>query len=102
MWESELSGPPLRAGLFSPPKIYLPRGLGEPERGYVLAHERLHLRRGDFLWKPLFFLAVSVHWFNPVLWLAWRLFCRDLEEACDQGVLRALPPEARTGYAGPC
>ena len=98
VWESELSGPPFVLGFF-PPKIYLPRGLGEPERGYVLAHERLHLRRGDFLWKPLFFLAVSVHWFNPVLWLAWRLFCRDLEEACDQGVLRALPPEARTGYA---
>ena len=98
VWESELSGPPFVLGFF-PPKIYLPRGLGEPERGYVLAHERLHLRRGDFLWKPLFFLAASVHWFNPVLWLAWRLFCRDLEEACDQGVLRALPEGERAGYA---
>ena len=98
VWESELPGPPFVLGFF-PPKIYLPQGLGEPERGYVLAHERLHLRRGDFLWKPLFFLAAAVHWFNPVLWLAWRLFCRDLEAACDEGVLRALPPEARTGYA---
>ena len=98
VWESELSGPPFVLGFF-PPKIYLPRGLGEPERGYVLAHERLHLRRGDFLWKPLFFLAASVHWFNPVLWLAWRLFCRDLEASCDEGVLSNLPEGERAGYA---
>ena len=98
VWESELPGPPFVLGFF-PPKIYLPRGLGEPERGYVLAHERLHLRRGDFLWKPLFFLAASVHWFNPVLWLAWRLFCRDLEASCDEGVLSNLPEGERAGYA---
>ena len=67
--ESDQSGPPFVLGFF-PPKIYLPRGLEEPHRSYVLSHERFHLRRGDFLWKPLFFLAAAVHWFNPVLWLA--------------------------------
>ena len=96
--ESDQSGPPFVLGFF-PPKIYLPRGLEEPHRSYVLAHERFHLRRGDFLWKPLFFLAAAVHWFNPVLWLAWRLFCRDLEASCDEGVLSNLPEGERAGYA---
>lgn len=98
VWESDQPGPPFVLGLL-PPKIYLPQGLEEPNRSYVLSHERLHLRRGDFLWKPLFFLAAAVHWFNPVLWLAWRLFCRDLEASCDQGVLRKLPEGERAGYA---
>ena len=96
--ESDQPGPPLVLGFF-PPKIYLPRGLEEPHRSYVLSHERFHLRRGDFLWKPIFFLAAAVHWFNPVLWLAWRLFCRDLEASCDEGVLSNLPEGERAGYA---
>lgn len=98
VFESDRPGPPFVLGFF-PPRIYLPQNLAQPERSYVLAHERCHLRRGDFVWKPLFFLAAAVHWFNPVLWLAWRLFCRDLEAACDQGVLGALPEGERTGYA---
>ena len=98
VFESDQPGPPFVLGFFQP-KIYLPKDLAEPNRSYVLAHERLHLRRGDFLWKPLFFLAAAVHWFNPVLWLAWRLFCRDLEASCDQGVLGQLPEQERTGYA---
>lgn len=96
--ESDQPGPPFVLGFF-PPKIYLPRGLEEPHRSYVLSHERFHLRRGDFLWKPIFFLAAAVHWFNPVLWLAWRLFCRDLEASCDEGVLSNLPEGERAGYA---
>lgn len=96
--ESDQPGPPFVLGFF-PPKINLPRGLEEPHRSYVLAHERFHLRWGDFLWKPLFFLAAAVHWFNPVLWLAWRLFCRDLEASCDEGVLSNLPEGERAGYA---
>ena len=98
VWESDQPGPPFVLGIVSP-RIYLPIGLSEPDRGYVLSHERTHLRRGDFVWKPLFFLAVSVHWFNPVLWLSWRLFCRDLEASCDEGVLRTLPEEEKGGYA---
>lgn len=96
--ESDQPGPPFVLGFFLP-KIYLPRGLEEAHRNYVLSHERFHLRRGDFLWKPIFFLAAAVHWFNPVLWLAWRLFCRDLEASCDEGVLRNLPEGEHAGYA---
>ena len=98
VWESDRPGPPFVLGLVSP-RIYLPAGLAEPDRSYVLAHEHLHLRRGDFLWKPLFFLAVSLHWFNPVLWISWNLFCRDLEVSCDEGVLRTLPEGEKSGYA---
>ena len=98
VFESDRPGPPFVLGFF-PPRIYLPKDLAEPNRSYVLAHEKLHLRRGDFLWKPLFFLAAAVHWFNPVLWLAWRLFCRDLEASCDEEVLGQLPQRERTGYA---
>lgn len=98
VFESDQPGPPFVLGFF-PPRIYLPKDLAEPNRSYVLAHEKLHLRRGDFFWKPLFFLAAAVHWFNPVLWLAWRLFCRDLESSCDEGVLGQLPERERTGYA---
>ncbi len=98
VWESDQPGPPFVLGLVSP-RIYLPTGLTEPDRSYVLAHESLHLRRGDFIWKPLFFLAAAVHWFNPVLWISWRLFCRDLEVSCDEGVLRALPEKEKSGYA---
>lgn len=98
VWESDRPGPPFVLGIVRP-RIYLPVGLEEPHRSYVLAHERTHLRRGDFLWKPLFFLAVAFHWFNPVLWLAWRLFCRDLEASCDEGVLRTLPEGEKGGYA---
>ena len=98
VFESDQSGPPFVLGFFTP-RIYLPQNLTEPDRSDVLSHEKLHLRRGDFVWKPLFFLAAAVHWFNPVLWLAWRLFCRDLEASCDEGVLRELPEQERAGYA---
>lgn len=98
VWESDQPGPPFVLGLVSP-RIYLPTGLAEPDRSYVLAHERLHLRRGDFIWKPLFFLAAAIHWFNPVLWISWRLFCRDLEVSCDEGVLRNLSTGEQSGYA---
>ena len=108
IFERDRPGPPFVLGFF-PPKIYLPKDLAEPNRSYVLAHEKLHLRRGDFLWKPLFFLAAAVHWFNPVLWLAWRLFCRDLEASCDEGgaagaagrgAHRLRPCPAGSGRAG--
>ena len=81
------------------PRIYLPSGLEEPRLSHVLAHERAHLRRLDQLWKPLGFLLLALHWFNPVLWLAYLLFCRDMELACDERAVRDLNPEARADYA---
>ncbi len=81
------------------PRIYLPSSLNEEERRFVLAHERAHLRRLDHIWKPLGFLILSVHWFNPFCWLAYALFCRDIELACDEKVIRELGRAERAAYS---
>ena len=72
---------------FVRPKIYVPRGLEPDTLGYVLCHERIHLRRGDPFWKALGFFALTVHWFNPLVWLSFRLMTRDMEMSCDERVL---------------
>ena len=69
------------------PRIYLPSGLDEVQRQNVLSHERAHLARRDHWWKPLGFALLAVYWFNPLLWLAYTLLCRDIELACDERVL---------------
>lgn len=81
------------------PRIYLPFSLSQQERSCVVAHERAHIRRGDHWWKPLGFLVLAVHWFNPVVWLGYVLFCRDLELACDERVIRAMSREERADYS---
>ena len=72
------------------PCIYLPSALDEAQRGSVLSHERAHLARHDHWWKPLGFALLAVYWFNPLLWLAYTLLCRDIELACDERVLRGM------------
>ena len=72
------------------PRIYLPSALDEAQRGSVLSHECAHLARHDHWWKPLGFALLAVYWFNPLLWLAYALFCRDIELACDERVLRGM------------
>lgn len=89
---------PFILGLFRP-CIYLPSDLSEPELSCVLAHERAHLRRRDHIWKPLGWLLLSVHWFNPLVWLAYALFCRDVEYACDESVVGGLDADGRRAYA---
>ena len=89
---------PFILGLFRP-VIYLPSGLPEDSREYVLAHERAHLRRCDHLWKPLGFLLLSLHWFNPVLWLSYILLCRDIELACDEKVIKTMDDSEKTSYS---
>ncbi|MBQ4569552.1 MAG: hypothetical protein IJA62_05835 [Ruminococcus sp.] len=69
------------------PKIYLPSTLSEEDLTYVLAHENAHIKRKDYLWKPLGFLLLSIYWFNPLLWVGYILLCRDIELACDEKVL---------------
>lgn len=81
------------------PRIYLPADLEPRERTYVLLHERRHLRRGDPLWKALAFLALSLHWFNPLVWLAFALAGQDMEVSCDEAVVRQLGREVRADYA---
>ena len=81
------------------PKIYLPFGLDERTRELVLAHAQGHIRRGDQLGKLFGFLILALHWFNPLLWLAYALLCRDMELACDEAVLRRLGPEVKKDYS---
>ncbi len=81
------------------PRIYLPSGLTEPALSHVFAHERAHLARRDHLWKPLGFALLTVYWFNPLLWPAYILLCRDIELACDERVYRDMPLAARADYS---
>ena len=89
---------PFILGIFRP-TIFLPEGLAEMDTEYVIAHEKAHLRRKDHWWKPLGFLLLSIHWFNPVLWIAYILLCRDIELACDEKVIRELGVENKKPYA---
>ena len=81
------------------PHIYLPSTLDEVQRQNVLSHERAHLTRRDHWWKPLGFALLAVYWFNPVLWLAYALLCRDIELACDERVIRTMDESAVKTYS---
>ena len=81
------------------PVVYLPSGLSEGERDYILLHERTHIRRRDHVTRALAWLAVSVHWFNPLVWLAFRLAGRDMEMSCDEAVLKRLGRDIRADYS---
>lgn len=89
---------PFILGTFSP-KIYIPSSLTEEERGYVIAHEKAHLRRLDCVWKPLGFILLAVYWFNPLSWVAYILLCRDIELACDERVIEDKDIEYKKQYA---
>ena len=81
------------------PHIYLPSGLDEVQQQNVLSHEQAHLTRRDHWWKPLGFALLAVYWFNPVLWLAYTLLCRDIELACDERVIRTMDESAVKTYS---
>ena len=86
VWQSDRVQSPFILG-FVRPNIYLPFGLTEDQQRYVLAHERYHLKRFDHIVRPLSFLILAVHWFNPLVWLAYYLMGRDMEMSCDEKVL---------------
>ncbi len=98
VYQSEAVASPFVFGLIRP-KIYLPFKMEERDVASILAHERAHIRRGDHWWKPLGFLLLAVYWFAPLLWLAYGVFCRDVELACDERVIRALDRAGRADYA---
>lgn len=98
VFQSEFVPSPFILGVIRP-RIYLPFGLEPGAQDMVLAHERAHLKRGDQLWKPLGFLLLTAYWFNPVCWLAYVLFCRDIEAACDEKVVRELGESCKTTYS---
>lgn len=81
------------------PKIYLSSSMDEAQYPYVIAHEQAHLKRGDQWWKPLGFLILAIHWFNPFVWAAYILFCNDLELACDESAVKKLKPQERKDYS---
>ncbi|MBQ2903513.1 MAG: hypothetical protein IJE48_03875 [Clostridia bacterium] len=81
------------------PHIYIPSDMSEQDTEFVIAHEKAHLSRCDHLWKPLGFLLLSFHWFNPVMWVAYILLCRDIELACDEKVIRNLGTEIKKPYS---
>ncbi len=95
---SEFIASPFVLGIWKP-RIYLPYHMSEPDRTHVIAHERSHIRRRDHWWKPLGFGLLSIHWFNPLMWLAYVLLCRDIEMACDERVVQQLSPTQRANYS---
>lgn len=97
VWQSENVSSPFILGVFAP-RIYLPYHLGEQEREYVLAHEKYHLKRRDYLVKLFAFALLTVHWFNPLCYLAFFLMTRDMEMSCDEAVL-AKSDGIKTAYS---
>ncbi|MDY3224279.1 MAG: M56 family metallopeptidase [Candidatus Faecousia sp.] len=84
---------------FIRPKIYIPMGLSPTVRKHVLAHERTHLEKGDHWFKMVGFLALALHWFNPLVWIAYVLLCKDIEVACDERVVQFMDLEERKSYS---
>ncbi len=95
---SEYVDSPFVLGLFRP-RIYMPYHMTETDRRLVLSHERSHIRRKDHWWKPLGFALLTLHWFNPVMWAAYVLLCRDIELACDERVIQEMEPLDRADYS---
>lgn len=81
------------------PKIYLPTVMNEGDMALVLSHEKAHLKRKDHIWKPLGFVLLAVYWFNPLVWIAYILLCRDIELACDERVIKGLGEENKKSYS---
>lgn len=98
VYESPQISSPFLLG-FVRPAVYLPAGMKEKEKQHVLAHECRHIRRRDYLLKPVCFLAVMLHWFNPLAWLFFRYMTEDMERSCDNSVLRNMTAQERAGYA---
>ncbi len=88
---------PFILGLFRP-QIFLPSSMNEADMAYVIAHEMAHLKRRDHWWKPIGFALLTVYWFNPLMWVAYILLCRDIELACDERVIKDMGTESKKPY----
>lgn len=98
IFQSESVISPFVLGIISP-KIYLPFNMNEQDIEHVIAHEQSHICRKDYLWKPLGFFILAIHWFNPLMWLAYVILCRDIELACDEKVIKDLDTEQKADYS---
>ena len=81
------------------PSIYLPEGLTEHEKEYLVMHEKMHIKRRDIWFKALWIMILAIHWFNPLVWIAFRLFCRDMEMSCDEEVIAEMGDEIKKDYS---
>ena len=97
VWECDAIAEPFVLGIVKP-RIYLPPNFGEEDLECVICHERAHVRRGDYLWKPLGFLILCVYWFHPLCWISYLLFCRDVEMACDEKATKGFDMQGRKRY----
>ena len=97
IFQSENVSSPFVLGILKP-RIYLPFSMNAQNLEHVVAHEQAHIRRKDHWWKPLGFLLLTIHWFHPLMWLAYVLLCRDIELACDEKVIKGLDNEHRADY----
>jgi len=97
IYQSENMASPFVLGIIKP-KIYLPFKIDSQNLEHVIAHEHAHIRRKDHWWKPLGFLLLTIHWFNPLMWFAYMILCRDIELACDEKVIRELDNEQKADY----
>lgn len=95
--QSEYVDSPFVLGIVKP-KIYVPFAMEGEKLEYVIAHENAHIRRKDHWWKPLGFLLLAVHWFNPLMWVGYIFLCRDIELACDEKVIKSMDNENRADY----
>ena len=98
VFQSENVVSPFVLGIVKP-KIYLPFNMDEQDMSHVIAHEQAHIRRKDHWWKPFGFLLLTIHWFNPLMWLGYVLLCRDIELACDEKVVKELKAEQKADYS---
>ncbi len=98
IYQSEMVSSPFVLGIFRP-RIYLPFAMTGAEMLHVISHEEAHIRRKDHLWKPLGFAILCLHWFNPLVWVAYVILCRDIELACDEKVVKTLTTEERADYS---
>ena len=96
-WADQIDTP-FVLGVFRP-RIYLPSNVPAQELPYILAHERHHIRRGDHIWKLLAYCALCIHWFDPLVWVAFVLAGKDMEMSCDEAVIRQLGPQIRGDYS---
>ena len=97
IFQSENVSSPFVLGIIKP-RIYLPFNMNGQDLEHVVAYEQAHIRRKDHWWKPLGFLLLTIYWFNPLMWLAYVLLCRDIELACDEKVIKELGNEQRADY----
>lgn len=97
IFQSENVSSPFVFGIIKP-RIYLPFKMNGQDLEHVVAHEHAHIRRKDHWWKPFVFLLLTIHWFNPLMWMAYVLLCRDIELACDEKVIKELGNEQRGDY----